>query len=456
MSRVKSIKIQNLKAITEFEADFNGCTAIVIGKNNGGKTTLLRSIPDRVRFIRPDCIVKKGSTKGKGELTLTTGEKFVWEFDDARLDKLTFISSENIRQNVTKELGAKYFPPMFDIDKFLQSSPKEQSKQFQKIVGLDFTDVDKRYDAAYAARTARNLESEKYHVKLSAMLKVDKVDAVDLTVLQGKKEVIRNELNSLYKANKEKNDIARKEWISACDVIRKEVQEFNENEANKVRVFNSCTDALSILKLHGYDGKEAQLFVDELANGLNKQKTSADLLPTEPTYTPEMPDDAPMKAIDQQIIEASEINERARQYREYIQYKEQTEQAKTAADNADILVKQIEAERNTMIASANFPKGISITPDGIMIDGLPLDRNQVSTSLLYTTALRIASMNLGEVKTLYFDASFLDRNSLADVEKWANENDLQLLIERPDFEGGEIKYELIENDITNAAQATLL
>jgi mannose/fructose/N-acetylgalactosamine-specific phosphotransferase system component IID len=29
------------------------------------------------------------------------------------------------------------------------------------------------------------------------------------------------------------------------------------------------------------------------------------------------------------------------------------------------------------------------------------------------------------------------------LERWAEANDLQLLIERPDYEGGEIKYELI-------------
>lgn len=34
--------------------------------------------------------------------------------------------------------------------------------------------------------------------------------------------------------------------------------------------------------------------------------------------------------------------------------------------------------------------------------------------------------------------------SLSEIENWANENDLQLLIERPDFDGGEIKFELIE------------
>jgi hypothetical protein len=34
---------------------------------------------------------------------------------------------------------------------------------------------------------------------------------------------------------------------------------------------------------------------------------------------------------------------------------------------------------------------------------------------------------------------------MASVFQWAKENDLQLLIERPDFDGGELRLEIIEN-----------
>lgn len=34
------------------EADFKGCSAIVTGGNNKGKTSFLKGIVDRIRFIR--------------------------------------------------------------------------------------------------------------------------------------------------------------------------------------------------------------------------------------------------------------------------------------------------------------------------------------------------------------------------------------------------------------------
>jgi len=457
MSKIRTIKISNFKAISEFEADFKGCTAIVTAGNNKGKTSFLKGIPDRVRFIRPDVMVTKGATKGKGELTLTTGEKFLWEFDDARMDKLTFVSKDNIRQNVTKELGARYFPPTFDIDKFLQSSPKEQAKQLQKIIGIDFTEIDAKYQRAYDERTTRNIESEKYHVKLSAMLKVDKVDSVDLTALQSKQQAEKDRLNKLYLSNKVANDTARNEWNEAKKAIDAKCDQFNQEQNTKKLMISTANTALETIVKCGYEGKEVEQWLLKASKAILPLRIADELYPAEPKYiTPELPERTALDAIDAEILAASETNEKARQYKEYIDYTANTEAAKELADEADAKVKAIEQERNTMIASANFPKGISINSDGIMIDGFPLDRNQISTSKLYCAALRIASMNLGEVKTLYFDASFLDRNSLSEIEVWANENDLQLLIERPDYEGGEIKYEIIENQTTNAAQTTLL
>lgn len=450
MSKVETIKLEKFKAIDALEINFKGCTAIVTGGNNIGKTSFLRGITDRIRFIRPDVMVKTGSDEGSGELTLDTGEKFIWEFDVKGKDKLTYITASGLKKAVTVEIGLRFFPPTFDIDKFLNSPPKEQSKQLQKIVGIDFTDIDKRYLAAYDDRTQKNRDAEKYHVKLTQMLEVERVDSVDLTDLKEKKESERIRLNDLYKKNKETNDTARQKWNDEKTKIDKECREHNEKQTENRIAFNTCYDALNVLIKHGYeetppDNYYVNSFVDNLKSNILPLKTATELYPKEPEYIPEMPDDKLLQEIDAQILEASETNTKAKAYIDYIQYKNDTDAAKVWAREADELVKSIEAERQRMIESAKFPKGVSIDAKGITIDGLPLERTQISTSKLYTTALRIASMNLGEVKTLYFDASFLDRENLEEIERWADEQGLQLLIERPSFEKSEIKYELIQN-----------
>jgi hypothetical protein len=442
MSKIQRISITNFKAIDSLEMEFKGCTALITGANNSGKTSFLKGIPDRIRFVRPDVMVKNGEKEGRGEMTLDTGEKFVWQFNTDGVDKLTYIT-DNARQSVTKELGRQFFPPVFDIDKFLQSSPKEQSKQLQAIIGLDFTAIDEEYRKTYDARTERNREAELYHVKLEKMIKCDKVDFVDLTELKAKKEAERQKLNELYLKNKKANEATRTKWENEKEEVLRDCKDHNDKQESKRKVFDACFKAVATLTGSGYIG-DAQTFLDQLREDIQPDMVPADLYPKEPTYIEEMPDKTELDKIDQQIITASETNAEAQKYKEYMDHKKATTDARGAADAADLVVKEIEERRQKMLEQGNFPKGISLTSDGILVDGLPLDRNQISTSKLYTSALRIASMNLGEVRTLYFDASFLDRNSLSEIQAWANEQDLQLLIERPDFDGGEISYEIIE------------
>jgi hypothetical protein len=441
MSKIQTIKLQNFKSISEMEADFKGCSAIITGGNNKGKTSFLKGVVDRIRFIRPDVMLKNGESEGRGELTLDTGEKFVWEFD-ATKDKLTYLTTEG-RKSVTKELGARFFPPVFDIDKFLQSPPKSQVIQLQQIIGLDFTDIDARYKAAYDFRTEKNREAELYRVKLEKLIKCDKVEPVDLTDLQIRKEQEKKRLNELYLDAKRKNQDARRNWELQKIAIDKECAIHNEEQGKRKLVFDECFKASIVLKSAGFNG-DTETFLNELRGLINPEMVASELYPKEPTYIEEMPDRTELDKIDAQILAASEINAKAAKYNEYIEHVRATASARDAAKQADDAVKAIEQDRLKMIESAKMPAGISFTSDGITVDGFPLDRNQISTSKLYTSALKIASINLGEVRTLYFDASFLDRHTLADIQAWANENDLQLLIERPDFDGGEIKYELLE------------
>lgn len=487
MTKIVKIRLENFKAIDVREMTFNGCSAIINGANNSGKTSFLRGLPDRIRFHRPQIKVKQGESEGFGELVLDNGDRFVWVFDDEGRDKLTFISKEGVKSNVTTELGRQFFPPLFDIDVFLQSTPKDQVKQLQKIVGLDFVDVDKRIDEAYKYRYKCNEEAERYRVKLSKLMKCDPVKPVDVEFLNIKRREAKEErakestrLNELYTANKKKNDQAIAAWEHDKKVIDEHFDLLIASwEETKIKVDNEIFDfnrvvqarydnhkrakaAEQILIECGYDGGEVSVWAAHYLSETEKSKNAFDFYPEKPVRDdyperPETPDPMPsrdeldaidkkIESIDAEILEATETNVRATKYQEYVDYLKEVKEAETAAVEADAALQKINDEKKEMIASAQFPEGISISSDplGITVDGFPLDRSQLSTSKLYTAALRIASMNLGEVRTLYFDASFLDRNSLQAIYEWAAAHDLQLLIERPDYDGGEIEYQLIE------------
>lgn len=442
MSKIKTLTVSNLKAVSQQTADFNGCTAIITGGNNRGKTSFLRSLFDRVRGIKPDKVLHDGETEGFAEATLTTGEKIKWEFNDKGKgfkEKLTYITEKDIRTPLSVELRNRFFPETFDVDSFLAAQPKKQREILQDLAGLDFTSIDARYKTAYEARTAANTLASNAATLFGAAVMPEKVIAIDLTTLQAEKEEIRKGLIDTYLANKKVNDEAR----TAYNVQIMDAQnEFNAAKLDMDEKNNKKSRAHELLRMlteFGYVGSEVKAWVESLP--FIKEVKMRELV--EPAYIPELPDNAPLLAIETKIEAAHQQNRDAATYNAWVALQTKKNESATIANEADEAVKVIEQERMDLIKTANMPQGFSFTDEGIAYNGMAFTREQLSSSGIYIAALKLASMKMGEVRCLHFDASFLDNNSLAEIEKWANEQDLQLLIEQPDRSGGEIEYQLI-------------
>lgn len=410
MSKVKKITVSNLKAVSKLSADFNGCTAIITGGNNKGKSSFLKSLPERLRGIKPEIILKEGEKEGFAEWELTTGEKFVWQFDGKK-EKLTFITEKNITTSITKGISSFYFPPIFDVDEFLNSTPKKQREVLQKLTGIDFTEIDRDYKEAYEARTYANKRFEEEKVKNKDLSYDGKLPFIITPV-----DDLVKELNSIESHNliyDQKNELI----LSKQGVIDSNKAEI-ESLKNKISALEErnnvvLNEIVSIQEWQGVPGNKAKTNKKELEEKLSKIKE------------------------DNAIIEE---NNKARIQQEAF------DKAQNNAKIADDEVKRIESEKADVIKNASMPDGFGFSDDGITYNGFAFNKETLSSSGIYIAALKLAAINLGEVKTLHFDASFLDKNSLQEIEVWAKENNLQLLIERPDFDGGEIEYQLIQQN----------
>lgn len=407
MSKIKKITVSNLKAVASLTADFNGCTAIVTGGNNKGKTTFLKALADRIRGIKPSVILKHGEKEGFTEWELTSGEKFRWSFD-AKKEKVVFISEKNIPQSLSKELAKYYFPPIFDVDEFLNATPAKQKKTLQELTGIDFTEIDRLYKEEYEARTYANKRVAEEKIKYDAMPMVDaSLPDVPLPTDEIEKELAGIEAHNL------RYDMAIKNIIAREDVREQNKVEI-EDLMKKIMALEDKNEAIN------KEIKEIRVWADQKENAPKENQEELQ---------------AKIDEIKKQNLVILENNKVVEQ--EKVLYK-----AEQNAKFHDSEVKRIEAEKLDVIKNASMPEGFGFDDEGITYNGLPFNKESLSSSAIYIAALKLAALNLGEVKTLHFDASFLTRKSLEEVEAWANENDLQLLIERPDFEDGEIEYHL--------------
>lgn len=388
-------------------ADFNGMTAIIVGGNNKGKSSFLKSLPDRLRGTKPEMILKQGEKDGFAELELTTGEKFVWSFDSKK-EKLTFISERNIPQSVTKDLCRAYFPPVFDVDEFLNSTPAKQKATLQKLTGIDFTEIDRIYKDAYDSRTYANKRVVEEKAKLGF------VDPA-LPNQEESTEELEAELSGIDLHNTNFNFVAK-----------------GISEREKVQL-NNDADILDLkAKIAAIEERNEKLSAEItagkiwMADDVNKPKTNQDELKS-------------------QIAAIKETNKAIAENNQSIKQQKVYDTAVKNAAQADAEVKRIEKEKVDVIKHASMPEGFGFSEDGITYNGYAFNKEQLSSSGIYIAALKLAAIGLGDVKTLHFDASFLDKNSLTEIEQWANENGLQLLIERPDWDGGEIEYQILQH-----------
>lgn len=412
MSKIKTITVSNLKAVSNLTADFNGCTAIITGGNNKGKSSFLRSFTDRLsKSIKPDQIVKQGEKEGFYEMELTTGEKFVWQFNNTTKvgEKLIFISERNISGPITKELSKFYFPPTFDVDAFLNAAPKKQKETLQKLTGIDFTEFDKQYKDAYEQRTFANKRLAEEKAKSTY---------VDVKMLN----------ETIDTAELEKQIAGIGTHNLQYKTINEKVNEKQLLVAENVAEIKRLTDLIVAL------GEKNEVLEEEVAKGKewlgatkNQPKTQLDI----DTLNAELTE---LKRQNEAIAE----NNKAKLQDTIIEIC-----IKNAAD-ADAAVKELELAKLDVIRNSTLPNGFGFSEDGITYEGFDFNKESLSSSRIYIAALKLAALGLGEVKALHFDASFLDKNSLLEIEKWAVENDLQLLIERPDFDGGEIEYQILE------------
>ena len=405
MTKIKSITVSNLKAVSSMTADFNGMTAIITGGNNKGKSSFLKALPDRIRGIKPSVVLKHNEKEGFAEMELVTGEKFTWNFDGKK-EKLVFITERNIKTAVTKDLSSYYFPPVFDVDEFLNSTPKKQKETLQKLTGIDFTEIDLMYKAAYEERTWANKRLQEEKAKL---IQVDPLAPTEITsTIELEKELAGIDSHNQNRINK-------------TELVAQKNNSVKENESEilslkeRIKCLEQKNSALNAELL------ELDVWLDEEENQL---KTNA-------------------KELQEKIDKIKEDNKIVEETKKAAEQKALYDKCVLEAERLDKEVKRIEQEKLDVIKNASMPDGFGFSDEGITYEGYAFTKDQLSSSGIYIAALKLAAIGLGEVKTLHFDASFLDKQSLTEIEAWANENDLQLLIERPAFEGGEIEYQIL-------------
>lgn len=297
----------------------------------------------------------------------------------------------------------------FDVDAFLGMEPRYKKQTIQKIVGIDFSEIDTKYQAAYDARHQANLE-----VSTKQGIKRD----YDENLIE------KEPLNSKDFLDKIEKALAHNTRINALESSTSTHKQTVQEKTLAIQAIEeSLVEAKNSLEL-----VKAQIIANETA------LKNIEPIPDEAIQV-HRDDVARVDETNQRIHEAKQCHQNHTEYMGLVK----------VAQSADSHVKAVEAERMEIIKQNPLPAdGMEITQDGLMLNGLPFESDQISTSSKIIAALQIAHSMLGEVKFLHFDASALDKENVKRVNLWARKHGLQLCIERALWEGGELRFEIEE------------
>lgn len=112
---------------------------------------------------------------------------------------------------------------------------------------------------------------------------------------------------------------------------------------------------------------------------------------------------------------------------------EASDEARTLADQSAALSDRLlaaDAAKADAVDGVTMPvPGLAVDEDGVTLDGLPL--SQASQSGRLRVALGVAAALRSELRAVWVrDGAFLDDESMADLERWADERDVVVLVER--------------------------
>jgi len=453
MAKINRTYVKNIKSIDEFVADLNGATVYVIGGNTKGKTTLCSFLINRLMGDKPDTDVLKDKAKnGEASIKMDDGGEFKYTISPNGSEKIVYVYQNGIEVKATREIIGKYLPnKFFDINKFITSSPKEKIQLLTKSLGIDITEEQKKINELVTIREERFRHKKSKQSLYEEFKKYLELDVKELEDLKAKrKEIIESYQKTLEEINRYNKEVEirnqkriEEEKLKIDEhnnIVKKIEQDINilrntYTELQKLNYKEEVIDVINQIKDKGIKLKEKLNIVGgykelkiENIEGLEKQKE-----------IPQMPS---LSDIDAKIFKLEEQLENKRKAEIY---KKEYEESIAAYESVHKEIQELENKIKEKLQSVKLPKDITITSEGVFYKGLPVDDKHLSTSELYIVSLMLSSVNLRELRTLYFDCSPLDKNSMASVLQWAKENDLQLLIERPDFDGGELRLEIIEN-----------
>lgn len=397
--KIVSLQAQNIMRVRAVEIRPSSNVVIVGGNNEQGKTSVLEAIAmlfGGTRVMGPEPL-RKGAKSGivvgdLGDLIITRQikEDGGTSLEVKGKDSTRFPSPQKVLEGL---IGRVCYDPIH----FMNLDAQKQLSELKKIVGLDFTELDRRYASAYGQRTDVNREIEKLKGQASALppynesLSSDPVDAVELSRRIADADRFDEDLNEIETQGRE-----------AASLV---------NETRE-KIFSIETE----LKTH-----QAILINREAAAERLREKYIAKRDEGKATDS---------NALREELISIKEDNQRIARNNQRREIDEQIQMKESQLDTLERELGDVAIAKEKALTEAEFPiEGLSFNDHGVLYKGTPFEQASAAAKLRTSMAMGIA-LNPKIRVMIIRDGSLLDSKNLDLIKEMAIEKDMQVWIER--------------------------
>lgn len=379
--KILELHAENVKRLRAVDIRPEGNVVVLGGDNGQGKTSVLDSIMMALGGSKaaPAVPVRRGADGALVELNL--GDLRVrLRIEAGRRELVVMDADGNRRPSPQAILDKLYSRVTFDPLAFAADEPKKQLATLRALVGLDFTEDDKRRQKLYDERTAvgRQLANA-----------TERMTAIPAEVMSAPDQEVN--VAALVKERDEANRIALRRM---------------QREA-------AVEDARS----------RAERLRKELAEAaMDLQAAESDLSACQP-----VPD---TKMLDLALCTAEDTNRNVRAKAERAKLAEECRVLEHKREALTMAIEGLDAEKVNRMAQAKWPvPGLGFDEDGVLMGGLPFDQASQAEKLRVSLAIG-AALNPELRVLLMRDASLLDQRSMQLVREFAAEHDMQVWLER--------------------------
>lgn len=398
MTKIIKLEAKNIQRLKAVEVNPKGDLIGVGGNNGQGKSSLLNSITAALGGRKSELTMPIRMGEKEGEVICTLDDMIVTRKFTTKGDylKVTSIDGKSSFSSPQAMLDKMHGELTFDPIAFANMEPKRQLETLKKLVGLDFSGLEKKRKELFDERTIVNREVKALESQINTIQVVDCPD----------KEVSVSELMVELDRRIEIN----KQYDELVDTFERSGEDYH--------------DTVNQIESKRSEIKELESLAQKQSKEINALGKTVDEFKQENT-----------QEIREQIQNAESINQKIREKQKRTQLENQWKTKEKLSSDLSTSIVNIDHEKANQLSNTKFPiDGLGFDDNGVTFKNdqdqiVPFHQASSAEKLRVSVAMGIA-MNPKLKVLLIRDGSLLDESNLQLISDMASTSGHQIWLER--------------------------